>query len=88
MNTFITTRIIKIGNSQGVRIPKLLIEQAGLSGDIAIEMKSGQLILRSVQLPRQNWEEQFKSMTQEGDDQLLDGGLVQATEWESSEWEW
>ncbi len=88
MNAFITTRLIKIGNSQGIRIPKLLIEQAGLSGDIEIEMQSDQLILRSIHSPRHNWEEQFNSMSMAGDDILLDGNALTSTYWESSEWEW
>ena len=30
------TRIVSIGNSQGIRIPKLLLEQTGLSGEVEI----------------------------------------------------
>jgi hypothetical protein len=33
------TRIIPIGNSQGIRIPKPLLEQAGLSGEVEIRAK-------------------------------------------------
>ena len=34
------TRIVAIGNSKGIRIPKLLLEQTGLSGDVEISAKA------------------------------------------------
>lgn len=74
MSKRIKPNLFKIGNSQGIRLPKRLLEQAGLSGDIEIKIESGQLILRSAQSPRQNWEEQFKAMAKAGDDRLLEGG--------------
>ncbi|MBV9469841.1 MAG: AbrB/MazE/SpoVT family DNA-binding domain-containing protein, partial [Abitibacteriaceae bacterium] len=57
------TYLIKIGNSQGVRLPKLLIEQVGLGKQVEIEAQPHQLVIRPVaQVPRQAWDEQFKAM--------------------------
>lgn len=66
-------RLIQIGNSRGVRIPKALIEQAHLTEDVQIEAQAGEIVIRSARLPREGWEEAFLRMAQRGDDQLLDG---------------
>ena len=82
------TRIIKIGNSQGVRIPKLFLEQSRLCEEVEMEAQADQIILRSVTYPRQGWEEAFQAMTQQGDDQLLDGDLMGQSQWDQEEWQW
>ena len=46
MNT-VKTRIIKIGNSRGIRIPKLLIEQVGIGTEVEIAVEKNQLVVRS-----------------------------------------
>ena len=82
------TRIIKIGNSQGVRIPKLLLEQSRLHDEIEMETQGNQIILRSATAPRQGWEEAFQAMAQQGDDRLLDGDLMEPSRWDREEWQW
>lgn len=88
MNTVTKTRIIKIGNSKGIRIPKLLLEQVDLGEEVELEVKEGQLVIRSAQSPRQGWEEQFEAMAQHGDDKLLDGEVLNLASWDTDEWEW
>ena len=80
------TRIIKIGNSQGVRIPKLFLEQSRLQDEVEMEAQGNQIVLRSATVPRQGWGEAFQAMAAKGDDQLLDSDLVQASQWD--EWQW
>ena len=87
MTTIIKTRLIKIGNSQGLRIPKLILEQLNLSDDIELEVQDHQLIVRATSHPRSGWVEQFERMAANGDDQLLDAEPV-PTEWEETEWQW
>jgi antitoxin MazE len=82
------TRLIKIGNSQGIRIPKLLIDQVGLTNEVEVEASPGQLLIRSARAPRQGWDEQFQAMSAAGDDRLLDREPLSLTDWEASEWEW
>ena len=88
MGTVLKARIIKIGNSQGIRIPKLLREQIGLGEDVSLEIQENQIVIRPVRSRRQGWEEQFKAMAKQGDDQLLDAELVSHTSWDANEWEW
>ncbi len=81
-------KIIKIGNSQGVRIPKLFLEQTGLSEEVEIEAVDNQILIRPITFPRQGWDEAFQMMVENGDDQLLDYALIGQTKWDESEWQW
>jgi antitoxin MazE len=82
------TRIIKIGNSQGIRIPKLYIEQSGLGGEVELEVQDKEIIIRSVGHPRQEWSEAFRTMAQRCDDNLIDGELLNHSRWDEEEWQW
>jgi antitoxin MazE len=82
----IKTRIIKIGNSRGIRIPKLLIEHVGLGSEAEITVERDRLIIRPTARPRTGWDEQFRAMAERGDDRILDE-LV-PTRWEGNEWTW
>lgn len=88
MPTTVKTRIVRIGHSQGIRIPKLIIEQLGLSEETEMEIFPDQLVVRSAHSARQGWEEQFKAMAEAGDDQLLDADALSLTEWDDVKWEW
>ena len=80
------TQIVKIGNSRGVRLPKLLIDQMGFDNEVEILVQRGQLVLRRVARPRRDWEEQFQAMSTSGDDRLIDKPV--STKWDRSEWKW
>lgn len=89
MNTTLKTRIVKIGNSHGIRIPKLLLEQVGLTGQIEVEVQPDHLVLRPMpEQTRQGWEEQYQAMAAQGDDRLLDAETVSASQWDEAEWQW
>lgn len=81
-------RIVKIGNSQGIRIPKPLIQQTGLTGDVEISVEENRLVIGPATRPRSGWAEAFKTMAQVGDDKLVDGEVALPTRWEEDEWEW
>ena len=88
MPTVVKTRIIKIGNSQGIRIPKLLLEQTNLGEEVELELQRDQIVVRPAHNARHNWEDEFKAMAERGDDKLLDGDVVIPTVWDDKEWEW
>lgn len=85
MNT-IRTQVIKIGNSRGIRIPKLFIDQAKLGNEVEIAVQRGMLVIRPTARPRNGWAEQFRMMAQYGDDHLPDKPLT--TKWDKNEWAW
>jgi len=81
-------RIIKIGNSQGIRIPKPLLEQIGIGEDVELEVEDNRIVILPVLNPRGNWDEAFKRMAANGDDALLLGDKDLAHSWDEEEWQW
>jgi len=88
MHTTVKTRIVRIGNSQGIRIPKPILEQLGFTDEVELEILPDQLIVRPAHPPRSGWDEQFQAMADAGDDHLLDEELPTLTQWDEQEWEW
>ena len=83
----VRTRIIRIGNSQGIRIPKPLLEQSGLHGEVELVVEHNKIIIHAAESPRRDWEEAFAAMAQHGDDALLDPDVIES-EWDQEEWQW
>jgi antitoxin MazE len=82
------TTLIRIGNSQGIRIPKAVIEQARLE-DKELEFKiiDDGLLIQPVKKPREGWKEQFDKAIKsqkagEADQEWLDAPLVDEEDWE------
>jgi antitoxin MazE len=82
------TRIVRIGNSQGIRIPKLLLEQSGLGEEVELVVEDDVIIVRPARQSRSDWAEAFQAMAKHGDDVLLDPEPMGAEDWDEEEWEW
>lgn len=82
------TRIVPIGNSRGIRIPKPLLEQTGLSGEVEISAEGDALVVRPVKKPRAGWAAAFQQMARRGDDAPLDDVPPSLSGWDEGEWEW
>jgi antitoxin MazE len=82
------TRIVRIGNSQGIRIPKPLLEQTGLRDEVEVSVQDDALIIRPARKPRAGWADAFREMARRGDDALLDDVPPSLTSWDEDEWEW
>jgi len=80
------TRIVQIGNSKGIRVPKLLLEHAQLPDEVEIQAEAGRLIVRAARGPRAGWAEAAKAMHARGDDQLLDA--TTSSQFDDKEWRW
>jgi antitoxin MazE len=65
------TSIIKIGNSRGLRLSKTILEKYHIKDKVELILEKGQIILRPIESPRKNWEEKFKKMSANNDDELL-----------------
>ena len=81
-------RVIKIGNSQGIRIPKTLLEQTGIMDDVELEIEKNKIVIRPISNPREEWDTAFKAMAEEGDDELIDGDTSILNSWDEKEWQW
>jgi len=63
--------IIKIGNSKGLRLSKTILEKYNIKDKVELILEKGQIVLRPISKPRSGWEEEFKEMAENNDDQLL-----------------
>lgn len=79
-------QIIQIGNSQGIRIPKVMLEESGISGEVDVELHPDGIIIRNAQKPRANWDAAFKKMAENDDEELTETGV--SNEFDKKEWQW
>ena len=86
----IRTRIVKVGNSRGVRIPKPLLELTGLAGveEVEVHAEGDHLVIRPATSARAGWCERFKEVAAHGGDRLLDAEAAALSTWDREEWEW
>jgi len=83
------TKIVKIGNSRGIRIPKSFIDESGLQNEVELEINDGKIIIKPISKAREVWNLAFQKMAKIGDDALLDSGKLQKqSKWDEEEWEW
>jgi antitoxin MazE len=81
-------RIVQIGNSRGIRIPKPLIEQTGMTEEVEMTVEEDRIIIARADRPRASWPAAFREMARAGDDALIDTPAVKGTLWDDEEWEW
>ena len=81
-------RIVKIGNSQGIRIPKPLLEQTGIMDDVELDVDKNQIMIRPVSNPRAGWDDAFEAMADRGDDNIIDEAENISHSWDDDEWQW
>ena len=79
----VRAKLVKIGNSRGVRLAKPLLEVAGLADEVEIEAAPGVLTIRPSAHPRAGWAEAASSFQPEG---LIDE--MSATRFDEEEWSW
>ncbi len=82
------TKIVPIGNSRGIRIPKAMLQTCGFGEEVELQAKNGALILRPVNTSRAGWSESFAGMAAAKDDFLVQEEAPAATQFDAEEWEW
>ena len=80
------TRIVQIGNSKGIRVPKMLLEHAQLPDEVELQAEQGRLIVRAARGARAGWAEAAKQIHERGEDQLLDA--TTSSHFDDTEWRW
>jgi antitoxin MazE len=81
-----TTKIVRIGNSRGIRVPKLLLDHADLPDEVELRAEPGRLVVSAAKRARAGWEAVARTMRQRGDDALLDAGTP--TRFDRTDWPW
>jgi antitoxin MazE len=77
---------VRIGNSRGIRVPKLLLEQAALPDEVELRAEPGRIVVSAASRPRAGWAVKARAMHGRGDDVLLNDATV--TEFDRVEWRW
>jgi antitoxin MazE len=77
------TRLVRIGNSRGIRIPKPLLEELGAPEEVELHIQDGALLVTPVVDPRAGWAE---AVTRHGPAPLLDAPTP--TAFDEAEWSW
>ncbi len=80
------TRLIRIGNSRGVRLPKAVIAQAGLTEVVELAVRDGAVVIARATSARSGWADAAKQMRQRNEDRLLD--TPTPTRFDEKEWQW
>jgi antitoxin MazE len=76
------TSIIQIGNSKGIRLNKMLLEKYQIQDKVELILEKDCIIIKPVGKPRQGWEQAFKEMHANGDDQLLIDDVFEDESWD------
>ncbi len=80
------TRLVQIGNSRGVRIPKPLLRQLGLEDEVELRAEKDALVIAPVKKARSSWARAARLLHERGEDGMLDE--PSPTRFDETEWEW
>ncbi len=80
------SRIVQIGNSRGIRLPKVLLEEAQLQDEVELEAEPGRIVIRRGNRPRAGWAPAARRMRERDEDRLLDPTIP--TRFDEKEWKW
>ena len=78
------TRLVRVGNSRGVRLPKPLIEEARLTDEVELRVRNGAILIARVTSARSGWAEAARRMRERDEDHLLDSPTP--TRFDEREW--
>ncbi|OGI06118.1 MAG: peptidase [Candidatus Margulisbacteria bacterium GWF2_35_9] len=80
------SRLITIGNSKGIRLPKALLEQCGIKDDIDLQIENNEIRIKAMQSkPREGWGESFRKAYKKNPAPLL---IDDNLDLEMEDWEW
>lgn len=82
----VLAKIVRIGNSRGLRVPKALLDEAGLTGEVELRAEPGRLTARAVRAPRTGWAEAAREARAAGDDRALDPPFP--NDFDEHDWRW
>lgn len=80
------TKIVSIGNSRGIRIPKAMLENCGFGEDAELVVRNGALVLRPLKATRAGWNEAFAGSGTSKEQVLHED--VPSTRFDEEEWAW
>jgi len=79
-------QIVRIGNSRGVRLPKAVIEQAGLTEEVDLEVRGSTVVITATKRVRAGWADAAHALAATDGSGLLDPET--RTHFDEGEWRW
>jgi len=79
------SKIIAIGTSKGIRIPKYLLVKYQLEDLVEVDDTGEGILIRPFKKPRSGWEEVFQKAAGSEHDKLIE---MPESEWDKDEWQW
>jgi len=83
----VKTKVVRIGNSRGIRIPKVILDQYHINDEVELETKEDYVIIKSSHTAREGWDQAFRKMHENQEDTLLIDDRLR-NEFDEEEWEW
>lgn len=80
------TRLVRIGNSRGIRLPKPIIAEAGLTEEVELRVRAGAIVIASAGRARDGWAGAAAELAARGEDGLLDPFIP--TRFDRESWRW
>jgi antitoxin MazE len=78
-------RLVRIGNSRGIRLPKAIIDQVGLEDEVELRVEEQRLVIVPAARPRAGWAEAIQALGGEPANQL---DPATQTRFDETEWQW
>jgi antitoxin MazE len=78
-------RLVRIGNSRGIRLPKTIIEQVGLDDEVELRVEDQRLVIVPATRPRAGWAEAVQALGAESAKQM---DTSRPTRFDETEWQW
>jgi antitoxin MazE len=79
-------KVVRIGNSRGIRLPKPIIDQVGLTEEVELTVRDGEIVISPAGEPRRGWAAAARTLAERSEDRLLDE--PSPTAFDREEWEW
>src|SRR5256885_15601787 len=79
-------RLVQIGNSRGIRLPKAVLAEAHLEDEVELKAELGCIVIRSARRPRAGWADAAQKMRKRGEDRI--GDPLVSNRFDDGEWDW
>lgn len=79
-------RIVRIGNSRGIRLPKPLLEEAGLGEEVELRATEGSILISPASGSREGWAKAAQQLRERAKDHTLDAETP--TRFDQEDWKW
>jgi antitoxin MazE len=64
-------KIIRVGNSKGLRLPKILLDEYGFQDEVEVYLKADSIEIKPAHIPREAWYEELRDLSEKESDELL-----------------